>query len=111
MRAFVRLLLVPALVALLTPGLVEAAENLWHVVESGHAAHAADAGRDHLPQDEEHGCSGTFHLCSCHPTPAGRQTAAGWVTDGLVPAGRRGGGTGGQRLDGYRTAPFHPPQV
>lgn len=111
MRAAVRLLLVPVLVALLMPGLVEAAENLWHVVEAGHSAHAVDAGRGHMPQDEEHGCSGTFHLCSCHPAPAWRPTAARRVTSGLAAAGQRGGDADGQRLDGYRTAPFHPPQA
>ena len=34
-----------------------------------HGAHAQDAGADHAPDGDEHGCSGTFHLCSCHHSP------------------------------------------
>ena len=53
----------------MTPGLAEAAENLWHFARVGHTAHAQDAGEDHAPDGDEHGCSGTFHLCSCHHSP------------------------------------------
>lgn len=65
-----------ALIWMLTPGLTEAAENLWHVVRSGHAAHAADQGADHEPEGDEHGCSGTFHLCSCHHSTSTTLTPA-----------------------------------
>ena len=58
------------LVWLLIPGLTEAAENVWHVATAGHSAHSADAGADHAPDDDEHGCTGTFHLCTCcHSAP------------------------------------------
>lgn len=63
-------LLVLGLVWGLTPGLTEVTENLWHLAASGHSAHAAEEGPDHAPQDEEHGCTGTFHLCSCHHSQA-----------------------------------------
>ena len=61
----VRLMLL-GLVWVMTPGLTEATENLWHLARAGHTAHAHDAGADHAPSGVEHGCSGTFHLCSCH---------------------------------------------
>ena len=77
-RKVTKLLLVACLVWGLTPGLAVAAENLWHVATTGHAAHdplpAGPAGSiesigtcdDHSPVDAEHGCSGAFHFCFCH---------------------------------------------
>ena len=62
-------LLVAVLVWSLTPGLNEFAENVWHLAVSGHTAHAIEQGEDHAPEGDEHGCSGTFHLCSCHHSP------------------------------------------
>lgn len=64
-RLFARLLAL-VLVLALTPGLVEAVENVWHLAQNGHSAHATGESSDHQPTDEEHGCSGTFHMCSCH---------------------------------------------
>lgn len=53
----------------MAPGASEIAENVFHLLAEGHAAHAlADA--DHEPQGEEHGCSGTFHMCHCHSSTA-----------------------------------------
>lgn len=71
--------LVLLLACALTPGLGEVVENAWHLVAAGHAAHASQEGPGHAPAGDEHGCSGAFHLCSCHhslasdliPTPAG----------------------------------------
>lgn len=63
-------LLVLALAWVLTPGLAEVTENVWHLAVAGHTAHAAGEGADHVPEDAEHGCNGTFHVCSCHHTPA-----------------------------------------
>lgn len=62
--------LVGLLVWALTPGLAEVSENAWHLLLRGHAAHAADQGPDHAPVGDEHGCSGPFHLCSCHHSQA-----------------------------------------
>jgi hypothetical protein len=69
-RSLVRFIAVATLVCLLVPGLGEAAENLWHVVRTGHSAHDLSAGEQHVPDEDEHGCTGTFHLCSCHQTLA-----------------------------------------
>jgi hypothetical protein len=63
--------LVLALAWLLCPGLAEVAENAWHLATTGHHAHALEAGADHAPDGDEHGCSGTFHVCTCcHSAPA-----------------------------------------
>lgn len=49
----------------MAPGATEVVENVLHLFAEGHAAHAlADA--DHERQGDEHGCSGTFHMCHCH---------------------------------------------
>lgn len=49
----------------LFPGATEIVENVSHLVSSGHTAHAVDDS-DHAPQGDEHGCSGTTHVCACH---------------------------------------------
>jgi hypothetical protein len=76
-RKVTKLLLVACLIWGMTPGLAVAAENLWHVATTGHAAHdpsppgpadAIETGDDHAPVDDEHGCSGAFHFCFCHHT-------------------------------------------
>lgn len=69
MRRSAAHLLIAVLVWSLTPGLNELAENLWHLAVSGHTAHAIEQGNDHAPEGDEHGCSGTFHLCGCHHSP------------------------------------------
>jgi hypothetical protein len=75
MRTSANMLLVSVLVLLVTPGLIEAAENVWHLAVAGHTAHSPDAGADHQPTDDEHGCTGSFHLCSCHRTPPSQTEA------------------------------------
>lgn len=89
-------ILVAVLVWALTPGLLEVSENVWHLVAAGHTAHAASQGADHEPAGDEHGCTGTFHLCSCHhtlasdlvPAPAG--PGPGQTRGGLRPHGPEG---------------------
>lgn len=53
----------------MVPGASEFIENAWHLATEGHLAHAIDDA-EHHPEDEEHGCSGAFHFCSCHTTPS-----------------------------------------
>jgi len=64
-------LLALALLWMIFPGALEATENIAHALRSGHLAHAAEAGDSHSDPGPEHGCNGTFHLCSCHPAPVG----------------------------------------
>ena len=49
----------------LTPGASELLENTVHLAQHGHLAHSVSDGDTHGPLDAEHGCAGTFHLCSC----------------------------------------------
>ena len=53
------------------PGLSELVELTVHAAEHGDVAHGDDDEHGNAPLGEdEHGCSGTFHLCPCHhPTP------------------------------------------
>ncbi len=53
------------LVFVLTPGATEIVENAAHLLANGHGAHAFDDA-EHSPAGDEHGCSSTFHTCSCH---------------------------------------------
>lgn len=110
MRKLIPRLLVLGLAWLLVPGLTEAAENLWHLAVAGHAAHAMAAGDDHAPRGDEHGCSGSFHLCACHhsttPILAGSPGADAAPRAGGRPAGFRAAPS----PDPYRAAPFHPPR-
>lgn len=57
------------LVYLLIPGACEVTENLIHYVTEGHSAHALD-DEEHQSTGDEHGCSGSFHLCQCHSSVA-----------------------------------------
>ena len=57
------------LVVALWPGAGELIEQTVHVVQYGDLPHDDDHGATPLGQDE-HGCSGTLHLCQCHqPAP------------------------------------------
>jgi hypothetical protein len=49
----------------LVPGVGEAVENGLHLVLEGHMAHAAPEGDSHTPWEDEHGCTGAMHFCSC----------------------------------------------
>ncbi len=60
-----------ALLWILFPGAMEATENLAHLLNSGHLAHAAERGDSHSEPGPEHGCNATLHLCSCHVAPSG----------------------------------------
>lgn len=65
---FVRLIALLLVVAL-WPGAGELIEQTVHVVQYGDLPHDDDHGATPLGQDE-HGCSGTLHLCQCHqPAP------------------------------------------
>jgi len=97
-------LAVLGLAALVTPGVVEVTENLWHLATRGHEAHAAEAGADHAPDGREHGCSGTFHLCTCcHTAPAAAAPPpSSTIADAPEPSLASGGGAAPR-------SPFLPP--
>jgi len=93
------------------PGLAEATENLWHVVRTGHTAHWVDAGSDHVPDGDEHGCSGVFHLCSCHQSPPTTLTGANVGCDLAPPAHRLTDTRRSGRPDPESPGPFRPPRA
>ena len=64
------------LILAMTPGMVELSENVFHWVWQGHAAHEAADGDHHGPEDEEHGCTPSMHLCGCHANLAFTPSAA-----------------------------------
>ena len=64
------------------PGLSELVELTVHAAEHGDVAHAGDDEHEGAPLGEdEHGCSGTFHLCPCHHSPPAVAALAAVVLD------------------------------
>lgn len=64
------------------PGLSELVELTMHAAEHGDLAHADDDEHEGTPLGEdEHGCSGTFHLCACHHSPPAVSSIAAVTTD------------------------------
>lgn len=66
MPKLVRRLAAFLLVWALFPGVGEVAENVVHLSLHGHLAHAVGHEDDHAHSGAEHGCTGPFHICSCH---------------------------------------------
>lgn len=110
-RKVVPRLVILGIVWMMTPGLTEATENLWHLVRSGHTAHSVEAGPDHAPEDDEHGCSGAFHLCSCHHTPPVTLAEAPTGRAPAPPAVRPGLQRQGQRQSPALPGPYRPPRA
>ncbi|MGN6106015.1 MAG: hypothetical protein ACTHU0_12985 [Kofleriaceae bacterium] len=55
----------------IVPSAMELVELVVHWAEHGDLAHAERDRHDTAPLGaDEHGCSGTFHLCSCHTVNA-----------------------------------------
>lgn len=55
------------LVLAIIPSGMELVELAVHIVRYGDVAHADQHDKSTKPiGSDEHGCSGTFHLCSCH---------------------------------------------
>jgi hypothetical protein len=104
-------ILVVALVYLVTPSLTEAAENVWHLLSTGHDAHAVAAGSDHAPEGDEHGCSGTYHLCSCcHTAPVDSSPAP--IPRASEPPDRRARSAVSTSLPSpFLGNPDHPPRA
>lgn len=106
---FVRVIAV-LLVLALWPGTAELAEAAVHLTEHGDLAHGAgdEHGGTPLGQDE-HGCSGAFHLCSCHCAPsvtAALPLALAVVTfEGALVASRVPRDRGGRGLTAPPTRP------
>lgn len=104
-------LLVLCLAMFVLPNLAEAAENVWHLLATGHDAHDQQAGSDHAPEGDEHGCSGTYHLCTCcHTAPV---DSTRWLTAKIADAPDRGAP---RSVPAGHTSPFlssldHPPRA
>ena len=61
----------------MAPGASEIVETVSQFLSDGPAAQAS-ADVDRGPQDDEGGCSGTFHVCHCH-------SSVTFVTGGTAP--------------------------
>ena len=54
------------LVLSIVPSTMELVEAVVHWAEHGDSAHGDGHASSALGGTDEHGCSGTFHLCACH---------------------------------------------
>lgn len=97
------------MVYLMTPAGGEITENVVHLLTKGHTAHAIDDDA-HEPDSPEHGCSGPFHVCSCHSSTAFTASFAAVDVGSAVP---RETGVGWWYEDapaeGYLDSVFRPP--
>jgi hypothetical protein len=68
LRPLVRARIVALLIVLsIVPSSMELIEVAVHWIEHGDLAHGDQDGHDTSALGtDEHGCSGTFHLCGCH---------------------------------------------
>ncbi len=100
-----------ALLLALAPGLGEVVENVVHLATQGHLAHAQETGDQHAERGPEHGCNGTFHLCTCHNSSTGlrpgRPPRARFpdLVDTLAPA------PAGSTHTGFHHVPERPPRA
>ena len=92
------------------PGIVEAAENAYHLVLHGDLAHSSLPGHSPFNQ-QEHGCGAGCHLCSCCHSPLFEYSAVGVLAAPLTDAGVPPA-VGPTSIDsGFLTAPEDPPRV
>ena len=97
------------LVFCLTPGAAEIVENVAHLATDGHMAHAIDDG-DHAPEGDEHGCSGTVHLCACHSSTCFTLADAGIaVPSPLLIDVSASGADEGRPTRGHALGVYRPP--
>lgn len=71
----------------MTPGTIELTEHAVHLVIHGDSGHA---DRDHAQDSshDEHGCSGSYHACSCHGSPTFMDGAASPRVPTVSPRGQ-----------------------
>ena len=50
---------------MMAPGMSELSENAVHLVMHGDTAHSGEADHEASTSTDEHGCSGSFHVCTC----------------------------------------------
>ena len=91
------------------PGSGEIIENVLHLAQHGHTAHAFD-DEDHEREGAEHGCTGTVHVCSCCQSPAFTfvELSAG-VSSTPVVSLLMTSPVADLSADGYLTGVFRPP--
>ncbi len=115
MDHFARLIAL-VVIFVMTPVGVELIENGVHLVSEGHSAHGDHGDHDRLdsdaPRHPEHGCTGTFHACSCHAAPTFLvPEASADIVIALQP-GRQPSPVGGQGpRAGFEGDVFRPPSA
>lgn len=110
MRTAISRVCVLALILAFTPGAGEAVENLGHLIGQGHLAHAEQTDDHHEPTGEEHGCTSTFHLCSCH-TSLSFLVAEGRPSSVIAPTGFRAISRSGTLPTGFGPSVERPPRI
>lgn len=107
--------LVPIIAGLLVyammPGALEITENAVHLLRHGDTAHADEQHAQDGPSDE-HGCSGTYHACTCHSSA---QFVSGPAAPMLPPAAHVAQaivvGPADAPTDGFSREIYRPPRA
>lgn len=107
----VRCGLVFLLLLALAPGFGEVVENVLHLLTEGHAAHARSHDDDHAAKGPEHGCTGTFHMCSCHSSSTGLRPAVAPRAQVLEVIATLASTLAGPTDAGFHLLPERPPQA
>tara|TARA_R110002096_G_scaffold361075_3_gene554182 strand:+ start:84757 stop:85089 length:333 start_codon:yes stop_codon:yes gene_type:complete len=94
---------------MMAPGVSELSENAVHLVIHGDTAHSGEADHEESTSTDEHGCSGSFHVCSCcHATiDLSRKPVS---EPGIMTVTNQGTMSPDPMLDnGFRHGVFRPP--
>lgn len=95
----------------LAPGVGEVLENAVHLLTQGHWAHARLHGDDHYHPGPEHGCSGPFHVCSCHHSLAGSRPAFSPRAQAPKVIATLASPHAGSTRSGFHHVPERPPRA
>lgn len=109
MRSWRKLVILVLLLAF-TPGAAEAALDGLHWLAHGHGPHSRAARGDDVAAGREHGCSGSFHLCSCHWSPTFVVAGGGAIRQPLAPLSLTVRPTSASPRAGFHSVPEHPPR-
>lgn len=99
----------------MTPGALEFTERGVHFVTHGDDVHGEKQAADGHTEDssgDEHGCSGTYHACSCHASPSFLDSSLAPAIPGPAVRSQRAARDLAAALDsGFAAGIDRPPQA
>lgn len=89
----------------------EFVENVVHVAETGHGAHATDHPEGHADRSTEHDCFGNVHHCGCCRTAVAAAFGSPLLPEGTTHRVAPPSTTGDNRASGVRARIDRPPRA